>query len=74
MRADEWLERFGAGGHARTPLSELSKGTGQKVAVAQALLAEPELLVLDEAWTGYGAAERGAPVQYARRHGRRIHR
>ncbi|MEW1723053.1 ABC transporter ATP-binding protein [Streptomyces sp. NPDC093109] len=51
-RAVEWLDRFGAGEHARTPLSELSKGTSQKVAVAQALLAEPELLVLDEAWTG----------------------
>ncbi|MEV0372207.1 ABC transporter ATP-binding protein [Streptomyces sp. NPDC050636] len=58
-RATEWLERFGAAGHARTPLAELSKGTSQKVAVAQALLAEPELLVLDEAWTGldHGARE-----------------
>ncbi|MEV0276358.1 ATP-binding cassette domain-containing protein [Streptomyces sp. NPDC050610] len=50
--AADWLERFGAGAHARTPLAELSKGTSQKVAVAQALLAAPELLVLDEAWTG----------------------
>ncbi|MGV2922300.1 ABC transporter ATP-binding protein, partial [Streptomyces alfalfae] len=47
--AERWLERFGAGGHARTPLSELSKGGSQKVAVAQALLAEPALLVRDEA-------------------------
>ncbi|WP_374103644.1 ATP-binding cassette domain-containing protein [Streptomyces sp. ISL-86] len=51
-RAAAWLERFGAAGHAGTPLAELSKGTSQKVAVAQALLAEPGLLVLDEAWTG----------------------
>ncbi|MFE7317213.1 ATP-binding cassette domain-containing protein [Streptomyces sp. NPDC057555] len=57
-RAAEWLERFGAAGHARTPLAELSKGTSQKVAVAQALLAEPELLVLDEAWTGLDPAAR----------------
>ncbi|WP_329036728.1 ATP-binding cassette domain-containing protein [Streptomyces sp. NBC_01725] len=57
-RAAEWLERFGAGGHARTALSELSKGTSQKVAVAQALLAGPELLVLDEAWTGLDSAAR----------------
>ncbi|MEU6000595.1 ATP-binding cassette domain-containing protein [Streptomyces sp. NPDC047197] len=56
--AQEWLERFGAGSHARTPLSELSKGSSQKVAVAQALLAGPELLVLDEAWTGLDAAAR----------------
>lgn len=51
-RAEAALERFGATGFARTPLAQLSKGTCQKVAVAQALLAEPELLVLDEAWTG----------------------
>ncbi|MFC7302859.1 ATP-binding cassette domain-containing protein [Streptomyces monticola] len=57
-RATAWLERFGAEGHARTPLTELSKGTSQKVAVAQALLAEPELLVLDEAWTGLDTAAR----------------
>ncbi|WP_328505896.1 ABC transporter ATP-binding protein [Streptomyces sp. NBC_00391] len=50
--AAEWLERFGAAEYARTPMAELSKGSSQKVAVAQALLAEPELLVLDEAWTG----------------------
>lgn len=49
---DEWLDRFGAAAYAHTPLTRLSKGSSQKVAVAQALLAEPELLVLDEAWTG----------------------
>ncbi|MFK4065592.1 ATP-binding cassette domain-containing protein [Streptomyces sp. NPDC029674] len=57
-RATEWLERFGAAGYARTPLSELSKGSSQKVAVAQALLAEPDLLILDEAWTGLDAPAR----------------
>jgi ABC-2 type transport system ATP-binding protein len=57
-RAAEWLERFGAAGHARTAMSALSKGTSQKVAVAQALLAEPELLVLDEAWTGLDTGAR----------------
>lgn len=57
-RAERWLERFGAGESARTPLDELSKGGSQKVAVAQALLAEPELLVLDEAWTGLDARAR----------------
>ncbi|MCA6090602.1 ATP-binding cassette domain-containing protein [Streptomyces sp. SCA3-4] len=56
--AGEWLERFGAGHHGRTRLAELSKGTGQKVAVAQGLLAAPGLLVLDEAWTGLDPASR----------------
>lgn len=56
--AVEWLERLGAAEYARTAMSELSKGTSQKVAVAQALLAEPELLVLDEAWSGLDRAAR----------------
>ncbi|CAL9416634.1 MULTISPECIES: ABC transporter ATP-binding protein [unclassified Streptomyces] len=56
--AGEWLERLGAAGYADTPLTRLSKGSSQKVAVAQALLAEPELLVLDEAWTGLDADAR----------------
>ncbi|MER6684793.1 ABC transporter ATP-binding protein [Streptomyces olivaceoviridis] len=56
--ADTWLERFGAGAYAGTPMARLSKGGSQKVAVAQALLADPELLVLDEAWTGLDAAAR----------------
>ncbi|KOG22656.1 ABC transporter [Streptomyces viridochromogenes] len=54
----EWLDRFGAAAYARTPMAQLSKGSSQKVAVVQALLAEPELLILDEAWTGLDAAAR----------------
>lgn len=56
--AEECLDRFGAAAYARTPMAQLSKGSSQKVAVAQALLADPELLVLDEAWTGLDAAAR----------------
>ncbi|MEU6665376.1 ATP-binding cassette domain-containing protein [Streptomyces sp. NPDC046727] len=56
--AATWLERFGAGAYAGTPMARLSKGSSQKVAVAQALLGDPELLVLDEAWTGLDAAAR----------------
>ncbi|WP_188304870.1 ATP-binding cassette domain-containing protein [Streptomyces sp. CBMA123] len=48
----EWLDRFGIADRAGTPLSRLSKGTCQKVAVAQALIAEARVLLLDEAWTG----------------------
>ncbi|WP_225826303.1 ABC transporter ATP-binding protein [Streptomyces naphthomycinicus] len=57
-RAATWLERFGAGAYAGTPMARLSKGSSQKVAVVQALLGDPELLVLDEAWTGLDAAAR----------------
>jgi ABC-type Mn2+/Zn2+ transport system ATPase subunit len=58
--ADEWLERLGAAGYAGQPLPNLSKGMCQKVAIAQALLSRPGLLVLDEAWTGLDQAARGA--------------
>jgi ABC-type multidrug transport system ATPase subunit len=54
----EWLERFGASQFAGSAMKELSKGTSQKIAVAQALLGDPELLVLDEAWTGLDVAAR----------------
>ena len=57
--ADEWLERLGAAGYAGQPLRNLSKGMCQKVAIAQALLSRPGLLVLDEAWTGLDQAARG---------------
>jgi ABC-2 type transport system ATP-binding protein len=57
---DEWLERLGAAAYAGQPLRNLSKGTCQKVAIAQALLSRPGLLVLDEAWTGLDQAARGA--------------
>jgi ABC-2 type transport system ATP-binding protein len=58
-RVDEWLERLGAASYASQPLRTLSKGMCQKVAIAQALLSRPGLLVLDEAWTGLDQAARG---------------
>ncbi|MFD7923049.1 ATP-binding cassette domain-containing protein [Streptomyces sp. NPDC059740] len=57
-RAALWLERLGAGEHLRTPMALLSKGTSQKVALAQAFTGDPDLLVLDEAWTGLDRASR----------------
>jgi ABC-type multidrug transport system ATPase subunit len=42
---DEVLDRFKALEYAGTPIAKLSKGTAQKIAVAQALLADPGLLV-----------------------------
>jgi ABC-type multidrug transport system ATPase subunit len=53
-----WLECFGVGPYRAWPLRALSKGTVQKVAIAAALVGDPELLVLDEAWTGLDATGR----------------
>jgi ABC-2 type transport system ATP-binding protein len=57
---DEWLERLGAAAYAGQALGSLSKGMCQKIAITQALLPRPGLLVLDEAWTGLDQAARGA--------------
>ena len=53
-------DRLGLSGFLDVPMAHLSKGTAQKVAVLQALAAEPGLLVLDEAWTGLEASAREA--------------
>ncbi|GAA2869994.1 ABC transporter ATP-binding protein [Actinoplanes cyaneus] len=56
--ADHWIERLGLAAHTGTGLGALSKGTAQKVGLAQALLVPPGLLVLDEPWEGLDAQAR----------------
>jgi ABC-type multidrug transport system ATPase subunit len=58
-RGLDLLERLELAGGVRTPVRALSKGNAQKVALAQALLVPPELLVLDEPWSGLDAAAHG---------------
>lgn len=66
----QWLERFGAEQFAGTAMKELSKGTSQKIAVTQALLGDPALLVLDEAWTGLDEAARAELASVVRERAR----
>jgi ABC-2 type transport system ATP-binding protein len=51
-RIDQLLERVGLGGVARKRCEELSKGMLQKVQFVAATLHEPELLILDEPFSG----------------------
>jgi ABC-2 type transport system ATP-binding protein len=46
------LDRVGLADRAREPIAYFSKGMVQRLALAQALLAEPDLLVLDEPLEG----------------------
>ena len=55
---DQWSERLLLTEHLGTRLADLSKGTAQKVGLAQALLVTPGLLVLDEPWEGLDAVAR----------------
>lgn len=49
---DGWAERLHFTGLLDRPLGQLSKGSAQKVGLLQAMLAEPDLLILDEPWEG----------------------
>ncbi len=51
-RAQSWLERLGVSDWAQKKVEDLSKGMQQKVQFAGALLHEPELVILDEPFSG----------------------
>ena len=49
---DLWLERLGLAGRAHARVDELSHGNQQRVQLVAALVNEPDLLVLDEPFSG----------------------
>ena len=51
-RADAWLARLGLAQWRGNKVQDLSKGMQQKVQFASAVIHEPDLLILDEPWSG----------------------
>jgi ABC-2 type transport system ATP-binding protein len=51
-RTDEWVQRLELSQYAQRPCAELSKGNQQKVQVACAAVHHPDLLILDEPFSG----------------------
>ncbi|MCC5953639.1 MAG: ATP-binding cassette domain-containing protein [Acidimicrobiia bacterium] len=50
--ADRWLDRLGLAERAKDPLDALSLGNQQRVQLAAAVLHDPQVLILDEPFSG----------------------
>jgi ABC-2 type transport system ATP-binding protein len=58
-RAREWLERFGVPEYANRRAEELSKGNQQKIQFIAAVLHEPQVLLMDEPFSGLDPVNAG---------------
>jgi len=50
--ANHWVDYFELGDFKKKPLEQLSKGNQQKIQIAQSFLNDPDILILDEPFSG----------------------
>ncbi|MBK6940399.1 MAG: ABC transporter ATP-binding protein [Planctomycetes bacterium] len=68
-RADALLSRVGMSEAAHRPIGSYSKGMRQRVKLAQALVLEPDILVLDEPLNGMDPLARRETIEFVRKLG-----
>ena len=61
--AEHWLERFGIASLARRHARQLSGGEAQRVSLARAFASQPEVLLLDEPFSGVDAPTREGLIE-----------
>lgn len=59
LSAKEWIGYFGLDDYLNKPLEQLSKGNQQKIQIAQAFLNDPDILILDEPFSGLDPVNAG---------------
>ncbi|HUF77731.1 MAG TPA: ATP-binding cassette domain-containing protein [Thermoanaerobaculia bacterium] len=59
VRAGRWLERLGLGDRTKSKVEELSKGMQQKLQLAGTVLHDPEVVILDEPFSGLDPINQG---------------
>lgn len=57
--AEEWIERLELADYAKKKLKTLSKGNQQKIQLTQALVNDPDILILDEPFSGLDPVNAG---------------
>ncbi|TDL52887.1 energy-coupling factor ABC transporter ATP-binding protein [Paenibacillus dendritiformis] len=65
-RVEEQLEAFGLESLREAPITDLSGGEKQRTAIAAVMTMEPEVLILDQAWSHLDAASRERLLQTLR--------
>ncbi len=66
-RVDQMIDLVGAGGYASRPIGSLSGGEQQRLLIAQALVREPEILLLDEPLDSLDLSNQGAIASLVQR-------